>query len=342
MSPYQQKRRKTLILGGLFVLLGVMGWILPIIPGTLLILVGLSLLSLYSGKARKLFVFIEAKFPKAREGLEALETYLARFFDIATFTREYTTAVMKDGRGISVLVDIPTFPSRGTAVLVHSAVGTKDTPFMDMLAEVCVARGLTVVRFDAFHGLGKSEGEFATLTATSLLADLEDVVLWAQSQMWWRGHLSLWGHSVGGLVAGLFAEAHPNEVQELVLFAPMISGASYLEALEQTERDVVKMWRDTGSRVVEHPIHGEQFGLSYSFVEDVLQYDLLPQAKTLSMPVFVFVGDTDLISREHESRRFTEAVGKDAHCVLVRGVGHIPKEKEELMRTQEVLHQTVL
>jgi alpha/beta superfamily hydrolase len=335
---YLKKKKKMHLIGSGCLVLGVLGLIIPGLPGIVFILLGISVLSFSLPSMRGFFAKIEARFPKAREGLETLEGQVSRVFDIAVSTREFVSVVTGDARTLSVLVDTPTFPTQGVAIISHGATGTKDTPLMNMLADMCVARGLVVVRYDAYHGLGKSEGAYTAYTVSSHVEDLGAVVAWVRTQAWGEeGVRVLVGHSSGALASGVYASKHTEEVDELILVAPTFSGKVYQEVCEQTEPDAFRLWRETGVRVVEHPLSGEKQGLGFSFVEDAHTYDLFSLTALIPKHTFVCAGDVDLTAREALCREFVRAVGNDARFALARGVTHFPHDDHALSRLRVAL-----
>lgn len=66
-----------LILGWALVLLGVIGWLLPILPGTPFIILGLAVLSSQSEWIRNKIESLRARFPRQAAKLQTLKDSLA-------------------------------------------------------------------------------------------------------------------------------------------------------------------------------------------------------------------------------------------------------------------------
>jgi pimeloyl-ACP methyl ester carboxylesterase len=218
----------------------------------------------------------------------------------------------------------------GIALLVHSATGTKETPLMNSCAEAFRARGYTVIRFDAHHGMGEQGGDFSAFTPTAIYEDLEDLLQWIRVQEWWQPNLALCGHSIGGLVAAHYAATHPAEVHTLTLIAPTVSGDSYIRAYQQTDAEGLERWRTDGTRTVLHPLSGEPYAFSYSFVKDACKYDLVPEAHQIHAPTHVFVGTRDKTAPESECRLFAEACIPHARLTVLGALPHTPTESHDL------------
>jgi pimeloyl-ACP methyl ester carboxylesterase len=70
--------------------------------------------------------------------------------------------------------------------------------------------------------------------------------------------------------------------------------------------------------------------LSYGFVTDLLQYDALPYAQKLTMPVSVYVGTHDTLCSEDDCMRLRTHVGLHARVVVVPNLSHTPHTHEAL------------
>jgi len=81
-----QLRIAVTILGLILVGLGVIGLLLPLLPGLLLIMFGLYLLSFYSPWARRSFERLGQKYPKAKRIHDIVEQKIRKFIGINTNT----------------------------------------------------------------------------------------------------------------------------------------------------------------------------------------------------------------------------------------------------------------
>ena len=100
----------------------------------------------------------------------------------------------------------------------------------EAVAQDLVARGLTVVAPDHL-GHGRSEGERVLVQDVGdLVADLHAVAAVARDEYPGLPTVLL-GHSMGGLVATLYAQRHAGELAGLVLSGPVIGGSPDIEAL---------------------------------------------------------------------------------------------------------------
>lgn len=342
MHPsYGHTRQKTIAIGSISITIGVFGALIPFLPGTLFVLLGLSLLSLQSKLAFRTFASIRARYPTLTDSIKKVETKLIDFFNLTTHKREYVNIANKHGEPLSILVE-QTYLEAGVAILLHSASGLSESKVMETFAEDFKTRGFTVVRFNAYHGLGDSGGAFSEFTTTKYREDFESVLMWARTQPWWQNPLVLAGHSVGGLVAGLYAEEHPHEVGELVLLAPTISGESYEQAYTKTNPVDLELWKTTGTRGVRHPLTKEEHALSYAFVDDLKQYNLTARCTELTMPVTILASIGDTIAPLAEAHDLCKAIGKHATLITLQTMPHTPDTLEEMHEFQKGLKTVVL
>ncbi len=338
MHPeYLARRRRARVIGFTLLALGVLGSLLPFIQGFVLILAGLTVLSPFVSFVKGIRTVFALAFPGVVTRLLRYETKLLNLLRLVPYKRTYATEKNRHGLDLSLILE-PSEIGAGVAVLLHGASGTKDTHLLDTLAMRCQERGLSVVRFDASHGLGESAGTYAQFTPSNYLEDLEDVLAWVAEQEWYTGNLVLVGHSVGGTVASLFAADHPERVTELVLVAPTVSGARYEAACKRHDPDGFVRWREQGFRTVKDPQTGAKKELSFDFVRDLAHYDLVPIAEKLTMPVTILHGDNDRTTLREDVEALTEGLSH-ALVIPVQGMRHTPTTPREYHELREGLER---
>ncbi len=74
------KKIGMLIVGWSFVVLGIIGLFLPILQGMLFIIVGLSILSSRSERIRRLFKYLEERYPQHHKKVEIWKEKVTRWF----------------------------------------------------------------------------------------------------------------------------------------------------------------------------------------------------------------------------------------------------------------------
>jgi len=91
-------------------------------------------------------------------------------------------------------------------------------PFL-VWADHLSRRGIAVLRFDE-RGVGESEGEFSSATSQDFASDVQAAVdFLVHHEKFKNSSIGLLGHSEGGLVAPIVAQARPDQVDFLVLLA---------------------------------------------------------------------------------------------------------------------------
>ena len=236
--------------------------------------------------------------------------------DFDPATESFERIINRHGLQIFIkLVEPADQPVRGNMYLSHGFRMVHDASHMRALTQAGVRAGYRVVLWDASHSWGRSEGEEADATFYYHHADLEDVIDWSRTQPWYQAKFAVGGHSLGGMVAGTYAAAHPRQVERLILLAPVISG----RALRRRVPWVMQYyWRRRGA--VRLPWLGP-VGLSWEFIRSSWSYDLIAEAGRLAMPVILVVAGRDWIIPVRLARRFAKAIG--ANCRLIE----VPRAK---------------
>jgi pimeloyl-ACP methyl ester carboxylesterase len=133
-------------------------------------------------------------------------------------------------------------------------------------------------------------GDFEHLTLTSQLAIIERAA---------RGEaVSLIGSSMGGYLAAIFAQRHP-EVDRVVLLAPAFRFAHRWR--ERYGMEALEQWRRNGTVEVYHYAQGGQRALAYNLIEDAERYDDYPDVR---QPALIFHGAHDDVVPVEYSEEF--------------------------------------
>lgn len=241
----------------------------------------------------------------------------------------------KHQRVVVLLEQVPA--AKGTAVVTHGLGCTKGENDVETMARAMRDEGLSVVRFDATNGVGESDGVFRKATVTNYLGDLSDVIGWAERQSWFHRPLILAGYDIGGMCAALYAAEHQTSVEKLILLSPFISGTLSLEALSKTEN--VNAWKALGSMVWESLSRpGLIRRLDWAHMEDRLQYDLLPLASGLFLPILHLICDQDGITPFfHQETLFRQFPQQTAAQYILKNAHHRLHHASHFQKLYEVI-----
>lgn len=203
---------------------------------------------------------------------------------------EKITIKNRKGQKVVVLLEKSSV-SNGLAFVMHGLSGFKEQKHIQTFADSFRYKGFTVVRFDTTNTFGESEGKYEEATTTNYFEDLEDVIVWAKTQRWYKEPFYLAGHSLGGISIILYAEKYPNRIKGLAPISTVVSGKLSIEA---HGRKYLEDWKKTGWREEKsESIPGLIKRLKYSHIIDRMKYDVLPEVAKLTMPVLLIVGDSD-------------------------------------------------
>lgn len=240
---------------------------------------------------------------------------------------------------IAVLVEQASSPV-GLVFVMHGLGGFKEQPHIQLVSGVFKENGYTVVRFDTTNTLGESAGSYQYATVTNYSNDLEDVIAWAKKQDWYKEPYILAAHNMGGMCIAMYAAQHPREVKALAPIATLVSGPLSLKALEKKEN--VGAWKATGWLVREsRSIPGTIKRLKWSHMEDRMRYDLLPFARSLTMPVLMVVGDQDYITPPAHQRLLFDALPGPKEFHVLKNGSHRFRDEINLRVLRTILNDWV-
>lgn len=248
---------------------------------------------------------------------------------------EKTKIKNRKGQKIVVLLEKPQSP-KGLAFVMHGLSGFKEQPHIAAFADAFKDKGLTVVRFDTTNTFGESDGKYEDATTTNYYEDLEDVIAWAKSKPWYQEPFYLAGHSLGGICIILYAENYPEKVKGLAPISTVVSGKLSTET--EKHKRTMENWEKTGWREEKsESTPGLIKRLKWTHIIDRLKYDVLPEAKKLTMPVLLIVGDKDgATPLEHQKILLEAITSKQKELHVIKSAPHTFREPEQIQEIKEI------
>ncbi len=245
----------------------------------------------------------------------------------------------RKGQKIAVIVEeIPN--AKGLAFVMHGLSGNKEQAHIQTFAKSFVDSGYTTVLFDTTNTFGESDGNYEDATATNYYEDLEDVISWSKTQSWYQEPFCLAGHSLGGLCVALYAEKHPEQIKALAPAATVVSGE--LSEQNKMSKGELENWKKTGWRTeTSTNMPGLIKKLKWSHMEDRLKYDLLPEARKLTMPVLMIVGSEDNSTPPKHQQILFDALPGKKELHIIKGAPHTFREENHLKEIKTIFNEWI-
>lgn len=241
---------------------------------------------------------------------------------------------------LNIVGKIEGLKNKNLAFVVHGLSGDMSQPHIQTMIKALVSADYQVIAFDCTHSFGKSDGEYETVTLTSYLQDLQDVITWASKQEWYKEPFLLAGHSMGGYTVTRFAELYPSLVDRLIAFAPVISGQSWSEIQERKFPEVFSKWQEVG--FIEEPSVGRPGIIKRLLwdphVVDRKNHNLIPDAGKVSASFLDIVGSADDSCPVYLQEKLLAAVGSaEKELVIINDAPHTFRDEKDLLK----LHNTI-
>ncbi len=240
----------------------------------------------------------------------------------------------RKGQKISVLIQLSE-EQKGLAFVMHGLSGYKEQSHLEVITLAFLEHGFSVVRFDTTNTFGESDGAYEDATITNYYEDLEDVIRWASGEKWYQEPFVLAGHSLGGICTALYAEKYSEKVVGLAPIATVVSGKLSIESKKDT--GVIEEWQKTGWRT-ERSFSGKEKRLKWSHMEDRLQYDLLPEAGKLTMPVLLIVGELDESTPPQHQQILHDALPGRKELHILKGAPHTFRDPGHLAELKKLFN----
>lgn len=250
---------------------------------------------------------------------------------------EKLTLQNRKGQNIVGVLTKPEGDVRGTCIVQHGWSGKKEQVHIMAMQNAFLKNGFQAFNFDATNSFNESDGDYAASRLGLHYEDFEDVTKWVQTQAWFTTPLALTGHSMGGYACVRYAEEYPDEVGLLAPIAPVVSGALRKEAYLKFEPDDLRKWEADGFLVKESATTAGLMKKSpYEAFLEMQEHDLLPDAKKLTVPVFLLTGTKDTsIPPEHVQKLFDAIPGGNKTFETIEGAPHNYVSESDLRELEE-------
>lgn len=201
-------------------------------------------------------------------------------------------------------------PARGAVILCHGMDSSKNSGKLVFLGEALAARGLLALRFD-FAYVGESSGRFEDLTCSGEVEDLRAAYEFVQT--WHRGKIAIFGSSLGGTIALLFA-AEERGVAALVTLAAPAHPENFPQRILTTAQ--LKEWHRRG--FIDY--NGRR--MNVSLLNDLEKIDVPAAAREVRCPVLILHGDADLVVPSADARELYNCLSGEIHLSMLPGGDH--------------------
>src|SRR5262245_19219238 len=200
--------------------------------------------------------------------------------------------------------------SDGAVVLCHGMDSDKNSEKLIYLAQQLAEQGILALRFD-FSYVGESSGKFEDITYSGEVEDLRAAYALIQKQR--PGKTAVFGSSMGGTIALLFAAEETNIVALATLTAPLHPEQFPQRVLSPAQ---VQQWRSRGFTMYT----GRR--LNVSLLEDLEQLDVKASVRNIRCPVLILHGDADEVVPVKEARELDACLPSAKRLLIFEGADH--------------------
>jgi len=241
---------------------------------------------------------------------------------IITMTYQTVSVRIPNANNLGLAVEIyrPEVAGRLPVVFIfHGFTGYKESADLVDLADRLAQKGIVAVRFTA-SGFGDSEGSLEhDCRFTNHRSDAHMVYEYVQKLPYVDdSRVGVFGHSMGGKLAVLFAADHPSVSALVAASAPVVfSGTAYGELMPEWKRDgFFEKVSGRDNRTIRVPY-------AYAVDADSAAHDVLEAARSVHSPhALVVAGDADREVPWQETEKIYTALNCPKEFIKLPGVPH--------------------
>jgi alpha-beta hydrolase superfamily lysophospholipase len=199
---------------------------------------------------------------------------------------------------------------RGAVILCHGMDSNKNSEKLARLGRALAERGILALRFD-FAYVGESSGKFQDITYSGEVDDLQAAYALMQNRR--PGNIAIFGSSMGGSVALLFA-AQETTVAALVTLAAPLHPENFVKRVLTAEQ--LQQWRHRGFTFY----NGRR--LNVSLLDDLERIDVSESARKIKCPVLILHGDADQVVPVEEAYELCMCLPNSKRLTILPGADH--------------------
>lgn len=200
--------------------------------------------------------------------------------------------------------------SAGAAILCHGMESDKSSEKLIFLGRQLAQRGILTLRFD-FSYVGESSGKFEDITYSGEVEDLRAAYELMRNRH--DGKIAIFGSSMGGTVALMFAAAEPHVAALVTLAAPLHPENFPKRVLPPAG---LERWRKRGYT----RYNGQRLNLT--MLADLESIDVAGAARSIRCPVLILHGDADEVVPVAEAHELHGCLNHSKHLSILKDGDH--------------------
>jgi pimeloyl-ACP methyl ester carboxylesterase len=198
----------------------------------------------------------------------------------------------------------------GAVILCHGMESDKNSEKLLFLGRALADRGILALRFD-FSYVGESGGKFEDITYSGEVDDLSAAYALIQSRR--PEKIAIFGSSMGGTVALLFAAREPSVAALVTLGAPLHPENFPKRMLTAAQRQA---WREQGFTLY----NGRR--LNVSLLDDLERLNVAESVRRIKCPILMLHGDADEIVPVEEAYELDACLGHSKRLLILKDTDH--------------------
>jgi len=198
----------------------------------------------------------------------------------------------------------------GAVILCHGMESDKNSEKLIFFGRQLAQRGILTLRFD-FSYVGESSGKFEDITYSGEVEDLRAAYKLMRRRH--DGKIAIFGSSMGGTVALMFAATEPQVAALATLAAPLHPENFPKRVLSPAG---LERWRKRGFT------HYNGQRLNRTLLEDLENIDVPGAARSINCPVLILHGDADEVVPVAEAHELHGCLKNAQRLSILKGGDH--------------------
>lgn len=211
-------------------------------------------------------------------------------------------------------------------ILLHGFKGYKEEETYIELANTLSNNNIGSIRFDA-SGFAESEGNLKKdYRFSNYILDVESVYKYLLNLSYIdKDNIGVFGHSMGGMQAIVFAAKHPK-----LKAACIISVPNKMEAVDEIKNQL-EQWKKDGHLNLTSSKYGK-FEIPYEFMEDAKNWQMVDYIAKVYCPLLFIIGFSDSTVLPEETRKVFSVAKQPKELLEIENMGHFYKKNPKMLK----------
>lgn len=264
------------------------------------------------------------------------------FFEVSCeHLSDYKDVWIKNAQNESIYVQaegLQNTDNHKLAIMQHGLASSKEHPAILMAKKAFLNNGYVVITFDSRYSLGKGNNDVQKVSLSTFEEDLKTVLEWTKKENFYHEPFALVGHSLGGASVLKYSQNYPDEVDTLVLIAPIIGGDLWEKTCFSKLSGFCQTWKKNGTYEYTDPKSRKKAIVPYGVITTSRDYNAFLFASQIKAKTLLIGTQNDVVVTVEDVEKIAKLFKNAQNKTIVLSSHNFEKRQNQEDLYQEINH----